>query len=129
MRMARVWNGTRNSLLGESVRVADRFWPRLRGLLLRPRLEPGQGLALVPCKAVHMWGVRYPIDVAFMDAGDRVVAVHPELAPWRRTPFHRPARWALELPAGTLAATGTTVGDEVSLRDPQNLSPEPSLSS
>jgi hypothetical protein len=57
----------------------------------------------------------YPIDVAFLDAGSLVVATYAELRPGRITGFHRSAAAALELPAGTLARTGTRVGDRLTI--------------
>jgi uncharacterized membrane protein (UPF0127 family) len=58
-----------------------------------------------------MFGMKYPIDVAFLDESGKVVALYPSLQPGGRTRWHGRARSALELPDGTLAATRTTVGD------------------
>lgn len=95
------------------VRVADRFWLRLRGLLGRPRLGEDEGLLLRPCRAVHTWGMRYPIDVAFLDRGGMVLASYPSLAPSRHTRRHSNADCALELPAGALARSSVQVGDRL----------------
>lgn len=92
------------------VRLADSFPSRLRGLLWRPPLRDGEGLLLSPCNAVHMWGMKYPIDVSFLDRHWNVVAVYERLGPGKRSRRHRDARHALELPAGTLAAAGIGVG-------------------
>ena len=110
MRRVRVANATRGGVVGESVAVADRWWLRLRGLLGRPPLAPGEGLLLDPCRAVHMLGMRYPLDVAFVDDRRTVVATYHGLAPRARTGWHA-ARYALELPAGTLRDTETQQGD------------------
>jgi uncharacterized protein len=112
MRRVRAANG-RGRLLGDRIEVADRWWLRLRGLLGRPVLPAGEGLLLVPCSAVHMLGMRIPLDVAFLDPDGAVVAVYHALAPGARTSWHRAAARALELPAGTLQASGTGVGDTV----------------
>lgn len=111
-----VWNRARDQVLARRVAVATGFWPRFRGLLGRARLRRHEGLLLDPCRAVHMLGMRYPIDVAFLDPHRRVVATYDSLAPGRLTAFHREARSALELPAGVLAATATAVGDLLELR-------------
>ena len=95
------------------VAVADRFWLRMRGLLGRGPLEGGEGLLISPCRAVHTIGLRYPIDVAFLDDGGTVVATYPALQPNRRTPWHSGAAWALELPAGTLEETATRTGQRL----------------
>jgi len=113
VRVVRAENRARRSLLGTRIGLADGWWTRLRGLLGRERLEPGEGLLLRPCRAVHMLGMRLTLDIAFLDADGRVVALYPELRPGGRTRWHAAARDALELPAGTLAATGTREGDTI----------------
>ena len=110
-RAIRVENASREVLLGSRVTVADRWWTRARGLLGAPPLEPGQGLMLTPCRAVHLLGMRLPLDVVFLDAQWSVVAAYPRLAPGGRTRWHVDARHALELPPGTLERSGTRVGD------------------
>lgn len=110
-------NLTRDRCLATGCRQALRFHQRLVGLLGREALEPGEGLWIEPCASVHTWFLRFPLDVAFLDREGVVVAIHPALRPFRATPIHRKARAALELPVGTLAATGTRPGDRVALRE------------
>lgn len=106
-------NVTRGRVLGTWIAVADRWWQRLRGLLGRSPLSAGAGLLLQPCRAVHMFGMRYAVDVAFLDRRGSVVAVYHRLAPGQRSRWHQGAAYALELPAGTLAMTGTREGDRL----------------
>lgn len=106
-------NVTRGLVLGSWIAVADRWWQRLRGLLGRSPLRAGAGLLLRPCRAVHMFGMGYPVDVAFVDRWGLVVAVYHRLAPGQRSRWHQGAACALELPAGTLAMTGTREGDRL----------------
>lgn len=106
-------NVTRGRVLGTWISVADRWWQRLRGLLGRSPLSTGAGLLLQPCRAVHMFGMRYAVDVAFLDRRGSVVAVYHRLAPGQRSRWHKGAAYALELPAGTLAMTGTREGDRL----------------
>jgi uncharacterized membrane protein (UPF0127 family) len=113
VRYVRVVNATRGSLLGARVGVADRWWLRLRGLQGRRALAAGEGLLLRPCRAIHMIGMRFAIDVAFLDRQGRVVARYCDLPPGARTRWHRAASDALELPAGTLETSGTVEGDIV----------------
>lgn len=111
MRKVRVENGQSGAELGDRVAVADGWWSRLRGLLGRPPLEEGEGLLIVPSKGVHMYGMKYAIDVLMLDRERRVVAALPGLRPGARTPMFRRARYALELPAGTIEGSGTREGD------------------
>jgi len=93
------------------VGLADRWLARLRGMLGRPAPRRGEGLLLSPCRSVHMYGMRFPLDVAFLDQRGTVVAVYAPLAPGARSRWHRQAVHALELPPGALAESGTVVGD------------------
>ncbi|MBA3495645.1 MAG: DUF192 domain-containing protein [Gemmatimonadales bacterium] len=111
MRYVRALNRTRGRELGARVGLADRWWLRARGLLGRASLSEGEGLLLRPCRAVHMLGMGFPLDVAFLDPDGAVLALYPDLGPGGRTQWHRHAVDALELPTGTLEATGTVVGD------------------
>jgi uncharacterized membrane protein (UPF0127 family) len=77
---------------------------RLRGLLGRT-LEPGDGLLLAPCFAVHTAFMHRPIDVVFLDRGLRVLWIAAEVRPWRLVACRR-AWGVLELPAGEAARRG-----------------------
>ena len=115
MRRIRAVNGSNGAVLGTSIRVADRWWSRARGMLGRPAPADGAGLLLRPCRSVHMFGMRYALDVAFLDRDERIVAAYSALQPGERSRWHSRAYQALELPTGTLERTGTSVGDLVVL--------------
>jgi uncharacterized membrane protein (UPF0127 family) len=67
-----------------------------------------------------MFGMRYPLDIAFLDSRGAVVASYPALRPGSRTRWHRRAVHALELPAGTLASSDTRVGDVLVWSEPKS---------
>ena len=114
-----VRNRTRGTNLAQDVRLADTPRARLVGLLTETTLEPGEGLWIYPTQAIHTFGLRFPIDVAFLDRSRRVKRVYHRLVPYRWTRFVWGAQSVLELPGGVLACTGTEVGDELefSLRE------------
>lgn len=112
--VVKVVNETRGSVLGDQIGMADSWWSRLKGLIGTDRLEPGQGLLIVPCRAVHMYGMSYPIDVAFLNTEGEVVAIYRGLAPGTRSKWHGEARCVLELPEGALGTSGTVPGDLLS---------------
>ncbi len=92
--------------------VADTPPRRLRGLLGRAGLEPGEGLLIRPTHAIHMWFMRFAIDAVFVDEDGRVLRVAEHLRPWRMA-AKRGARCVLELGAGECARRGLTVGDKL----------------
>lgn len=123
MRTLKVVNRTRRTVVGTRVRVAERFWDRLRGFLGRPRPARGDGLLLRPCAAVHMFGMRFPLDLVFLSDDATVIHVKEALQPWRRTSRIPGATSVLELPVGTIDSTGTEVGDRLGWDDNELATP------
>ena len=95
------------------MRTASTFPPRFEGLLGTAAIADGEGLWIVPCRSVHTLGMRFPIDVAFLDPRGVVVGILEGLPPNRFGRVFRDARGALELRSGILAATGTVSGDRL----------------
>lgn len=91
------------------VRVADRFWTRALGLLVGKPLELTEGLLIAPCSSIHTIGMRYAIDVVFVDDSGRVVRVCPDVRVGRMR-FARGARGVLELRSGVAAEHGLAPG-------------------
>ena len=89
-------------------------WTRLRGLLGRKPLEPaaGEGLLIEPCSSVHTFWMRYPLDLIFLDSNSRVVDICENVTPWS-VRIGRGARKTLELAAGSVAAFGPRIGEEL----------------
>ena len=112
-----VLNTSKGSLLGRFVTVADTMLGRMVGLLDRTKLDPGEGMLIIPSQAVHTIAMRFPIDVLFLDRKWRVVHVQPALAPNRSTGLHWKARSVLELPVGVIATTQTEVGDQLEINE------------
>lgn len=111
--MVKVVNQTRRAILAEQCEVARSFLARGRGLLGRTSLPAGKGLLIEPCSSIHMLFMKFPIDVIFVDRHGYVVALYPELPPWRLYAGHRSARYALELPVGVIASSATAIGDQI----------------
>jgi uncharacterized membrane protein (UPF0127 family) len=111
----RAFNRTRNAVLVADGVLADSWWTRLRGLLGHAPLKPGEGLLLRGEKAIHTVGMSFAIDVLFLDRAGRIVHVIPAMPSLRFSPFVTRAADVLEMPAGTLAQTGSTLGDQIEL--------------
>lgn len=118
MRCIRVVNRTGGTVVGEQILLVDAWWSRLRGFLGRREPERGEGLLLVPCQHVHTFGMKFSLDLIFLDRSGRVVDLVQGLDPWSRTTRVRDAHCVLELPTGTIEATRTRVGDLISWTAP-----------
>ena len=96
------------------VEVAGTTGERLRGLLGRDGLE---GALLLPhCRSVHTVGMRFAIDVAFLNRHGKVVAVVTPMRRWRLGRSRLRARSVLEAEAGSFAGWKLAVGDVLEVR-------------
>jgi uncharacterized protein len=89
------------------------FLERGRGLLFRPPLAQDEALLISPCSSVHMFGMRYPIDVAFVDAMGAVMRVRSKLPPFAVVAC-RSAAAAWEFAAGACKTFGIEPGVQLS---------------
>ena len=89
-----------------AVVMADNPWQRFMGLMGKRELAAGTGLCLRPCSSIHMFFMRFPLDVVFVDGEGRVVRILAGIRPWRASGIVRGAKAAIELPAGTAAGVG-----------------------
>lgn len=114
-RYVRIKNLTRGTVVAERCRVARSLRDRAVGLLGTPEPSPGDGLLIERTQSIHMFFMRYPIDVAFLDRGGRVTRCVPGLRPWRVVGWARGARDCVELGMGSLEASGTQAGDQLAV--------------
>ena len=111
----RVLDSTRQSVVGERIRVADGVWSRFVGLLGTTSLPQGEGLLLYPSQGVHSLGMLYSIDVVFLSEDFRVVELRPRLRPFWMTSLNWKAVCVLELPVGAIRNSRMEVGDQLVL--------------
>ena len=86
------------SILGVSVPVASTFRSRLIGLAGLDRERAGRGLLIPRCSSVHTFGMRFDLDLLFLDRDGRVVELRRSVPP-RRLARCAEADATLELPA------------------------------
>jgi uncharacterized membrane protein (UPF0127 family) len=105
-----VRNITRDSVLATRLQVADSSPKRNKGLLGRSSLAPGEGLWILPCEAVHTFGMRFSIDLVYLDSKNRIRKLCARVPPWRLSACFS-AHSILELPSGAIRASETRLGD------------------
>lgn len=92
---------------GREVAVAVGFRARLLGLGWLRREGAGSGLLLPRCSSIHTFGMRFALDLVFLDEGGNTLATRQAVPP-RRFAWHRGAAAVLEIPA---APGGESGGD------------------
>jgi uncharacterized protein len=99
-----------DSVVCERCVVASTPWARMKGLLGRASLDPSEGMLFRRTGSIHMWFMRFPIDVVFCDRDLVVIDVERGLRPWRFA-SRRGAKVVVELAEG--AAAGVRPGDRL----------------
>jgi hypothetical protein len=112
-----VFSEGRGEVVCERCEVADRPLSRLRGLLGRRELAPGDGMLLRPSGSIHTCFMRFTIDAVFLDAELRVLRVRSDLRPWRAAGACG-AHAVLELAAGEAERRGVSPGERLRLTPP-----------
>lgn len=105
------YNHTQQRYLADHGPVANRPWARMCGLIGRASLQPNEGLLLLGTRAIHTIGMRFSIDVLFLNTDGWVIHAIHALKPFRISPYVKNSAMVVELPAGMLHETGTQVGD------------------
>ena len=108
----RVTNRKSGKQLAISAGIANTSELRRRGLLKHDSLKEGDGLWIAPCEAVHSFGMKFAIDVLYLDKKKKILKIRSNMVK-SRISVCLSAFSVLELPAGMAAKTGTQVGDEL----------------
>jgi uncharacterized protein len=118
----RAVNVTRETVLCAKLEDAGGLTGQSRGLLGRDGLGPDEGMLFVrgrldPFMWMHMFFMRFAIDIVFLDGDGRVVRINHKLKPWRVSSMVFAARKALELASGAAVRSRTAVGDLIRLEE------------
>lgn len=108
-------NATRKTVVSDQCWFANTVLRRMVGLLNRKTLKPGEGLLIDRCYGIHTIGMRFPIDVLFLDRDLCVIRAVAGLPPFR-TSAVRHAVYVLELPVGAILGSRTEPGDQLQIR-------------
>jgi uncharacterized membrane protein (UPF0127 family) len=109
----KVINKTRSTIIAESVKIADTPASRLIGLLKHSTISPHEALIITHTRSIHMFFMRFAIDVIFVDKNFRVVGLVKNIKPFRMSPYFWRAHYAIEAAPETISSSRTEMGDEV----------------
>ena len=98
-----------------TVHVASTFRSRFIGLLGRGQLDEREGMLFIPGGSIHTLGMRFAIDVVFLDAQLRVLRIAPSIRPWRFVRAPRTTHYVMEIRAGAAKRRGLDEGDVLSI--------------
>jgi uncharacterized membrane protein (UPF0127 family) len=99
-------------IYARNVIVAKSLFARMKGLLGRRSLGPDTAMVIDPCASIHTLGMRFPIDVVFLDVNNTITAIASHVKPGRIwVSGGWKARRVIESEAGLLPLASLHVGD------------------
>lgn len=113
MQKVMVINRDNSNIIIEQGELANTFLNRLKGLLGRKTMNPGEGLLIYPCDMIHSIGMRMEIDVLFISKENRILHIIERMVPNKISKHIKNSCYVLELPAGQTARTETKGGQEL----------------
>ena len=96
--------------------VANTFWTRFAGLMLKPLLAKGTGLVIMPCNSIHMCFMRFAIDAIYFDENYRILKIVSNLKPWSGLSACLKAKGVVEMTSGEAKRLGLTIGDILAIK-------------
>jgi uncharacterized membrane protein (UPF0127 family) len=95
--------------LAINILIADRVFSRLKGLMGSASLPDSEALLLSPCKYIHTFFMRYPIDALFLDKDYHCVEFVKNIRPWKFGIGNLKAKYVLELASQNLMNTAILI--------------------
>jgi len=109
-------NTTKKTVIVSELAVADNFFKRFMGLMGKNDLPQGKGLMIKPCNSIHMFFMKIPLDILFVDRDNKIIHIIKDIKPWKVSKIVPGAVSAIELPIGTIDSSNTEVSDFVTFK-------------
>lgn len=110
-------NKTKQIPLVSNVVIADTFLSRMVGLLNRKQLNFDEALIITKCNSIHMFFMRFAIDVVFVNNDYQVVGLVKNIKPFCLSKIYFNACSAIELQSGKIIASKIEIGDTLKLQE------------
>lgn len=111
----KIINQTRQTTIANQAKTADTFLKRLKGLIGTDSL-PQDALIITQCNSIHMFFMKYSIDVIFVNRQNIVVGLIHEIKPFQMSPIFFGSSYAIELAPNIIHKTKTQKGDIITLQ-------------
>ncbi|SHH96974.1 DUF192 domain-containing protein [Clostridium grantii] len=108
-------NKTKNLIVSKEVIIAKNFYSRLKGLLGKENLPENQCLIIYPCKSIHTFFMKFPIDAVFIDKNYKVLKILKNIKPGKTSSYVKKSWAVIEMPVNTLVESKISTGDELLL--------------
>lgn len=114
--VVQVIDSVQGTVIANNVKPAYSFGKRLKGLLFTSSLPRQSGIHIQPCRSVHTYFMKYPIDIVYLDANQVVVGLEQFVAPGKRGQHIPKAYSVIELAAGRIQELALEEGQKLHIQ-------------
>ena len=107
----------KNIIIATDVRMANTFWSRFKGWMGKKYVGDHEALIIQPCASVHTFGMKFAIDVLFLNSNNQVIHQMSDLKPNRISALIPHTCTIIELKEGTLCRLNVELLDVVSFEN------------
>lgn len=111
------YNVTKDGTLVCRAKIADTFFTRLKGLMFKSKLNEGEAVLITPCNSIHMFFMRFPLDVVFLNEKNEIVGLCQGIKPWRVSKVYWPAKYCIEMNVGSIEKYSMKLGDRLGFQN------------
>ena len=83
--------------------------------MLKKHISKDEALLIYPCNSIHMFFMRFSIDVLFVDKNNEIIYLLENFIPWKISRIIWKSYYVIELPCGTIKKTNTNIGDIIKI--------------
>jgi uncharacterized membrane protein (UPF0127 family) len=100
-------------VIADKVYKADRFFKRMIGLMGKKDIAENEGLLIYPCRQIHTFFMRFPIDVLFLSKSGEILFLKEKMEPGFVSPSVKDCFYVLELKGGTISKKGIGLSESI----------------
>lgn len=103
----------KNEILFYNAMVTTNFFERLKGVIGKSEMDENQALCIRPCNSIHMMFMKFSIDVIFLDASNRVIAMLENFKPWKVSKIIKRSKVVIEMPVYSIKMKNIKLDDTI----------------
>ncbi|MGE0267828.1 MAG: DUF192 domain-containing protein [Candidatus Omnitrophota bacterium] len=108
-----IFNDSKKTVIANKAKIADTFLSRMIGLLKHEQLLNNEALVITRCNSIHMFFMKFAIDVIFVNNSKKVVGLIKNIKPNQMSRIYWNASVAIELPVGAISISKSELGDKI----------------
>lgn len=109
-----------NEAIVDKLKIADSFFSRFKGYMLKKRIKEDEGLLLTNTRQIHTFWMLTEIDVVYLKKNDDnsyyIIGLQKGLKPWRIGSIYKKTTDILELKSGKIEAADINLGDKLEVK-------------